>query len=70
MRDKTERPEAVAAGVAELVGADAARIIDRVSAHLTGAMKSAGRQLNNLFGDGHAAERIVDLLLDRFGERK
>jgi UDP-N-acetylglucosamine 2-epimerase (non-hydrolysing) len=66
MRDKTERPEAVAAGVAELVGTDAARIVERATAHLTGIGKYAGGQVGNPFGDGHAAVRIVDLLLEKF----
>lgn len=69
MRDKTERTEAVAVGVAELVGADAARIVERATAHLNGVVPSKTTSTTNPFGDGHAAERIVDLLIDRFSKR-
>ncbi|MGE0606051.1 MAG: non-hydrolyzing UDP-N-acetylglucosamine 2-epimerase [Pirellulales bacterium] len=62
-RDTTERPEAIAAGAAELVGTDTAVIIDRVSQLLTDPAAYAARQPSiNPFGDGHAAERIVELI--------
>lgn len=63
MRETTERPEAVESGAAELVGTDAARIVDRVSLLLTSPAAYAGRQIaENPYGDGHAAERIVELM--------
>ena len=65
LRDVTERPEGVAAGVLKLVGTDAGRIVgearhllDDPTAYL--AMAHAA----NPFGDGHAAEYIVDALLE------
>ena len=63
MRDTTERPEGVEAGVVELVGTDRARIVAAAQAHLS----SPGRReaIPNPYGDGHAAERIVSVLLDR-----
>jgi UDP-N-acetylglucosamine 2-epimerase (non-hydrolysing) len=64
MRDVTERPEALEAGTARLVGtgadrifAEASRLMDDAEAHA--AMARAA----NPYGDGHAAERIVDALL-------
>jgi UDP-N-acetylglucosamine 2-epimerase (non-hydrolysing) len=61
MRDRTERPEGVAAGVAWLVGTDPQRICAEVSRHLSGA---AGYQAlpKNPYGDGKAAERIADVV--------
>jgi UDP-N-acetylglucosamine 2-epimerase len=47
-----------------LVGTDAAKIIDRTSLLLSDAVAYASRQIDtNPYGDGHAAERIVELLL-------
>jgi UDP-N-acetylglucosamine 2-epimerase (non-hydrolysing) len=65
MRDTTERPEAVAAGTVKLVGTDVERIVSSVSLLLNDeiayrAMTSA----RNPYGDGHAAARIVQSLLD------
>src|SRR5574337_112142 len=63
-RRVTERPEAVAAGTAKLVGTDtttivveAFRLLDDPAAH------SEMARAVNPFGDGHAAERIVSILL-------
>ncbi len=65
LREVTERPEGVEAGTLQLVGTDSARIIagaqrllDDPEAH------AAMAQAVNPFGDGHAAERIVQALLD------
>ncbi|HVR63299.1 MAG TPA: UDP-N-acetylglucosamine 2-epimerase (non-hydrolyzing) [Polyangia bacterium] len=64
LRDTTERPEAVAAGTARLVGTVPARILDAI-ADLTQnpASYRAMASAHNPFGDGHAAERIVARLL-------
>lgn len=62
-RETTERPEAVEAGAAELVGTSAEAIVDRVSLLLTDAAEYARRQVaTNPYGDGRAAKRIVDVL--------
>jgi len=63
MRDVTERPEALAAGVVKLVGTDTARIVDEASRLLTdrAAYEEMAHRANP-FGDGHAAQRIVDVL--------
>lgn len=60
MRDGSERPEALEAGVAMLVGTDAGRIVENAARLLTdpiayGAMARGGSP----YGDGHAAGRIV-----------
>jgi UDP-N-acetylglucosamine 2-epimerase (hydrolysing) len=59
-RDTTERPEAIAAGTARLVGTDTAAIVAAATELLDDA-GAYGRmaQAANPFGDGRAAERIV-----------
>ncbi len=59
MRDVTERPEAVEAGVARLVGADRQRIVAGVRSALDHAKRPP---LSNPYGDGRAALRIVQEL--------
>ena len=64
MRETTERPEGVAAGVSRLVGTDPDEIFGSVSGLLDDAanyqqMASA----INPYGDGSAAQQIVDALL-------
>ncbi len=60
MRETTERPEGVHAGVARLVGADSQRIVDGVSELLTSsdAYDAISRTVNP-YGDGHASDRIA-----------
>ena len=65
LREKTERPEGVEAGVLKLVGTDSDRIFNEATRLLNDpeayhAMAHAA----NPFGDGHAAERIVRALLE------
>ncbi len=61
MRDTTERPEGVEAGTVKLVGADASRIVAEASRLLTdeGAYQAMAN-VANPYGDGRAAERIVE----------
>lgn len=63
MRDTTERPEAVDAGTVQLVGTNTEKIVSAVTRLLTddGAYQSMSRA-HNPYGDGHACERIVQLL--------
>jgi UDP-N-acetylglucosamine 2-epimerase (non-hydrolysing) len=64
LRTVTERPEAVAAGTARLVGTDTAAIVAETRRLLDdGAAYAAMRSAANPYGDGHAAERIVAALL-------
>ena len=65
MREVTERPEAVAAGGALLVGAHAEVIADKATRLLTdGALYARMSKGSDVFGDGRAAERIVAALRD------
>ncbi len=66
LRETTERPEAVEEGVAELVGTDPDAIIASISRLLTDPAAHArmARRISP-FGDGHAAERIADLIAAR-----
>ena len=64
-RTTTERPEAVEAGIAELIGTDTLKIVERLAAHLDGGYGVAATVRTNPYGDGHAAERIVELIAER-----
>jgi len=65
LRDVTERPEAVEAGVAQLVGTDVERIVSATFRLLDDprAYDAMARSVNP-FGDGQAAERIVTAMLE------
>lgn len=66
MREVTERPEGVEAGVLKLVGAERERIVREARRLLDDeAAYQAMAQAANPFGDGHAAERIVNALLEK-----
>ena len=61
LRDTTERPEAVEAGTAHLIGTSASTILYEVSRLLTDSESyNAMARAVNPFGDGHASQRIVD----------
>lgn len=64
LREVTERPEGVEAGTARVVGTDPSRIVAEASRLLDdeGAY-AAMAQAVNPYGDGRAAERIVNALL-------
>lgn len=65
LREKTERPEGVQAGVLKLVGTDTARIVSEASNLLDDDRAYAAMaHAANPFGDGQAAGRIVKALLD------
>jgi UDP-N-acetylglucosamine 2-epimerase (non-hydrolysing) len=64
LRDKTERPEALEAGCVKLVGTDSERIVAEASRLLD--CREAYEEMSRprfIYGDGHAARRIVDALL-------
>ena len=68
LRRDTERPEAVEAGTARLVGTDPAAIVAEAGRLLDDpAAYAAMARAGNPFGDGTAARRIVDILLERLG---
>lgn len=63
LRDRTERPEGIAAGGARLIGTDAARIVTEASALLDDGDAHAAMAVPRLcYGDGHAATRIAAIL--------
>lgn len=65
LREVTERPEAVTAGVARIVGTEPESIIRDVSGVLTDtACYAQMARPVDVFGDGKAAERIVNALLN------
>jgi UDP-N-acetylglucosamine 2-epimerase (non-hydrolysing) len=83
MREVTERPEGITAGVSRLVGTDRRRIVDAALAVLqpgraptpesgaAGQTGIAGREgphatdRANPYGDGHAGERIADIVVHK-----
>ena len=74
LRSETERPEAVAAGYARVIGTDAERIAAEVAEALPRCLardlprrEAHSGPLRSPFGDGHAAERIVQALRWRSG---
>lgn len=68
LREETERPEAMEAGVAQLVGHDQNRIVAAVEALLAdeGAYRHMSRGASP-YGDGQAAARIVRVVAEKFG---
>lgn len=63
MRDTTERPEGIAAGTLKLVGTDEEVIYKNFTDLLTNKeMYNKMSEANNPYGDGHACERIADIL--------
>jgi len=71
MRDKTERPEAVEAATARLVGTDAGRIVKEASLLLDDAGEYARRsRVHNPYGDGRASSRISDAICSFFDRNR
>lgn len=67
LRETTERPEAIAAGTAKLVGTTPATIVESASALLgDDSAYVAMAKAVNPFGDGHAAERIAKIVTEHF----
>jgi UDP-N-acetylglucosamine 2-epimerase (non-hydrolysing) len=67
LRETTERPEAIEAGVARLVGTEPAAVY-AAAAHLldNGAAYAAMARAGNPFGDGTAARRIARALAEPY----
>jgi UDP-N-acetylglucosamine 2-epimerase (non-hydrolysing) len=67
LRETTERPEAIEAGTAKLVGTNPSEIVAAASELLSdaGAYEAMATAINP-FGDGHAAERILGIVKDYF----
>jgi UDP-N-acetylglucosamine 2-epimerase (non-hydrolysing) len=68
LREVTERPEGIQAGTVRLVGTDTDRIVTETRRLLDDPQAHAAMaQATNPYGDGHAAPRIVQALLDHTG---
>ncbi|WP_312563378.1 non-hydrolyzing UDP-N-acetylglucosamine 2-epimerase [Anaerospora sp.] len=68
LRDTTERPEAVAAGTVKLIGTERERVYQETRQLL--ADRSEYERMSNAvnpYGDGKAAQRIVQSILYRYG---
>lgn len=64
MRDTTERPEGIAAGTLKLVGTKEETIYNEFCCLLSDKAKyEAMSKASNPYGDGHACERIADVLV-------
>jgi len=71
MRDTTERPEGIEAGTLKLVGTNGDAIYREAhelltNPHAYNAMSGA----KNPYGDGHASERIVSIILEHFKKKE
>lgn len=67
LRQRTERQEGIVAGTLKLVGTDPARIFNEACRLLEDPKAHAAMAgAVNPYGDGHAAERIVSALLERW----
>ena len=64
LRDVTERPEGLLTGVVRLVGTDPDVILAEAHDALEATLLT-GRRALNPYGDGHAAERIADIVCHR-----
>lgn len=68
LRDTTERPEGIGAGVLELVGTDEEAVYSRARAILTDEeLYRRMSQASNPYGDGKVSERIVHAIKHYFG---
>ena len=67
MRDTTERPEGIAAGTLKLVGTEEETIYKEFSRLLSDKDEyEAMSKASNPYGDGHACERIADILEEKY----
>lgn len=68
LRDTTERPEAVEAGTVKLIGTDRDRVYEEAKRLLVDEEEyHRMAESCNPYGDGHAAERIIQAILYHYG---
>ena len=69
LRDTTERPEGIDAGTLKLVGTDS-DVIYNETMRLLNDKEEYDRmsKASNPYGDGHASERIVDAIIEKFSK--
>ena len=71
LRDTTERPEGVAAGVLKLIGTNETSVYEETkNILLHPEIQEEMSQKENPYGDGHASERIVEIISAAFSEVK
>ncbi len=71
LRKVTERPEAVAASTAKVIGTDYARVVKEISQLITNdSLYTKMANAVNPYGDGKAAARTADAILHYFGSGK
>lgn len=71
LRDTTERPEGIEAGVLELVGTEEDKVYARAKALLTDqVLYDKMSKASNPYGDGQVSARIVQAILYHFGLRE
>lgn len=69
LRDTTERPEGITAGTLKLVGTDENTIYEETKKLLTDtATYEKMSKACNPYGDGHASERIVNAIIEKFSK--
>ena len=70
MRNETERPEAIDAGTVKIAGVDKENIFNMTEELLNDkdAYDKMAKAVNP-YGDGHASERIVKAIIDKFEEK-
>lgn len=67
LRNTTERPEGIEAGTLKLVGTDEENIYSETKKLLTDNDEyNKMSKANNPYGDGHASERIADIIIKKF----
>jgi len=71
MRDTTERPEGIEAGTLKLVGTNGDTIYREAHELLTNPRAYNDMSgAKNPYGDGHASERIVSIILEHFYKKE
>ncbi len=65
LRDKTERPEGLDSGILQLVGTNREKIVVEATRILLENTEENRQHYCNPFGDGQAARRIVESILDQ-----
>lgn len=65
MRDTTERPEAIDAGLVTMVGTEKSKIVDKVTELLNGReISNIASDFNSPYGNGDAARKIATWIID------
>ena len=70
LRDTTERPEGIEAGTLKLVGTEEEDVYEAARDLLSNDdLYDTMSRAQNPYGDGHASERIVDAIVEKFKEK-